>query len=133
LTGRHIAVADHGSVTQDPPDAPAAAGPIRLRRRHTPETEMVSTGVAAAITRMNPRTIERWVDDGKIPGGRAVDPDTGQPISGSWRWVDVVAAVAIALSLNRAHLIPKEWQHLIPAGRELIAASTKKRPKVTPR
>ncbi len=75
---------------------------------------MVTTSVAAAIVGVNIKTIERWVDDGKISGGRP-------PLAGSRRWVDARHAVMYAISAGRGHLIPDQWHYLMaladdPAG-----------------
>lgn len=75
---------------------------------------MVSTSTAAEVLGKDPRTVERWVDGGKLRGGRPTDPETGQPLIGSHRWVDVRHAVLIAVGAGRAHLIPEQWRHLIP-------------------
>lgn len=109
-------MADHVSTVQYPADIPATGTP-RIRRHPgdpTPQAEMVSTGVAAEITGLDARTMERWVDAGKLAGGRPRDPDTGEPISGSWRWVDALDAVAVAIGSGRTHLIPRQWRYLVP-------------------
>ncbi len=77
----------------------------------------MSTGEAAPILGRDPRTVERWVDAEKLRGGRPRDPITGQPISGSHRWVDARHVVALAVGANCAHLVPEKWRHLIPQQR----------------
>jgi len=74
---------------------------------------MISTGEAAAIIGKDSRTIERWVDSKKLRGGRARDPITSEPVSGSHRWVDARHAVALAVGADRTHLIPEKWRYLI--------------------
>lgn len=94
----------------DRPDAPAA---VTFDDIPTP-AQRVRVGTAAAIIGVDPRTVERWVDDGKLAGGRPKDPVTHEPIKGSWRWVDVRHAVALAVGSNLEHLVPAEWKYLIP-------------------
>jgi hypothetical protein len=101
-------VADQGLVDQQDDAAP--------RRDPLPE-EMVTTGEAAAVLSVDPRTVVRWLDGGTLAGGRRTDPDTDEPIAGSHRWVDVRHAVARAVREGRAHLIPARWQHLVAPAR----------------
>lgn len=77
--------------------------------------EMIPTGVAAEIIGRTPRTIERWVDAEVIRGGRPIDPVTREPVPLKHRWVDARHAVAIAVASGRGHLIPEQWQYLLPA------------------
>lgn len=97
--------------------AHAGAEALRERRRRAAaflpyienppkEHEMVTTAVAAAIVGVNVRTMERWVDDGKINGGRP-------PVKGSRRWVDARHAVMYAVSAGRGHLVSDQWRYLI--------------------
>lgn len=79
-----------------------------------PHECMVTTGHAADIVGVDARTIERWVDAGKLVGGRPRDPDTQKPVKGSHRWVDGRDAVRLAIGARRAHLIPTRWHYLIP-------------------
>lgn len=83
------------------------------------EAEMISTGEAAAIVGRDPRTIERWVDASppKLRGGRPRDPISGEPVSGSHRWVDARECVAYAVGSGRVHLVPEKWRYLIPGRR----------------
>ena len=87
--------------------------------------EMVSTSVAAAIVGVNIKTIERWVDDGKINGGR---PD----VPGSRRWVDARHAVMYAISAGRDHLIPAEWRYLVSLGGDQITSAALPGPRAAP-
>ncbi len=91
----------------------AEQGPTQQPPGNPSRGEMIPTGPAAEICGVDPRTMERWVDQGKINGGRPTDPVTRQPIKGSHRWVDVRHAVAIAEFSNRAHLVPPRWRHLL--------------------
>lgn len=91
----------------------AAAQPTAVAGDPAPE-EMVSTGEAARIIGKDPRTVERWVDAGKLRGGRPSDPETREPIAGSHRWVDVRHAVWLAAGSKRGHLVPPQWRHLLP-------------------
>lgn len=83
-----------------------AAGPV-------PAALRVGTGVAAGITGMNPRTVERYVDAGILRGGRPTSPVTQLPIPKSHRWVHVGDAVAMAVDRGRGDQVPAQWQHLI--------------------
>ncbi len=74
---------------------------------------MISTGEAAEIVGVDPRTMERWVDSGKIRGGRPRDPDTRLEVKGSHRWVDARHAVAYAVGAGKAHLVPERWRYLM--------------------
>lgn len=42
---------------------------------------------AAQALRLDPRTVARWVDSGKLRGGRPRGAD-GKPVPNSHRWVD---------------------------------------------
>lgn len=112
MTERHHAVADRGSTAEVPSSVAVVTGsPVP---GDPSEDQMIGTGEAAEIIGKDPRTVERWVDSGRIRGGRARDPITLEPIPGTWRWVDARQAVAIAVGAGRAHLIPEKWRHLIP-------------------
>ena len=76
----------------------------------------MGTGEAAELIGVDPRTIERWVDDEKIRGGRPRNPLTGEAVKGSHRWVDAEHAVLYAVGANRTHLIPPQWRRFIPDG-----------------
>lgn len=91
---------------------------------------MIGTGPASRILDVDPRTVERAVDAGILRGGRPSDPVTGLPIPRSHRWVDARHAVAMAVASGRAHLIPREWRHLI----DRTGRKPRKRPRqsVTP-
>jgi hypothetical protein len=97
---------------QDP--AAAGVGRAPILEGEPAEEEMIETGPAAEILGKSPRTVERWVDAGKLPGGRPTNPLTGEPIEGSHRWVDARHAVLIAVGAGRAHLVPEQWRYLIP-------------------
>jgi hypothetical protein len=74
----------------------------------------VGTGVAADITGVHARTIERYVDRQVIRGGRPISPVTQQPIPRSWRWVHAGDAVAMAVDRGLGDQVPAQWRHLIP-------------------
>ncbi len=76
--------------------------------------EMIGTGEAAALIGRTARQLVRWVDNGKIRGGRPIDPETGEPVENSHRWVDARHAVLYAIGSGRQHLIPEKYRHLIP-------------------
>ncbi len=80
-------------------------------------------GTAAKIIGKDLRTIERWIDQGVLAGGRP-------PVPGSHRWVDARHAVEIAIAAGRAHLIPEEWYFAVP-DRLRDRLPKRRRPKVT--
>ena len=105
-------MAERGSMTERP------AQPAETMAPEPPgdpsREEMVSTGIAATIVDKSPRTVERWVDNQWIRGGRPTDPSTGEPLRNARRWVDARHAVAIAVAGGKAHLVPEQWRYLIP-------------------
>jgi hypothetical protein len=74
----------------------------------------VGTGEAATIAGVHPRTIERYVDNGTLRGGRLIDPVTREEIPRSWRWVHIEDVVAMAFYRGLSDRIPAQWRHLIP-------------------
>jgi len=74
----------------------------------------MGTSAAAIIVGISEKTVERWVDLGKLTGGRPTDPRTGKAVPNSRRWVDARHAVAYAVGAGRGHLVPEQWRYLIP-------------------
>jgi hypothetical protein len=89
-----------------------------------PEALRVGTGEAATIIGMHSRTVERYVDNNVLRGGRPISPVTLTPIPRSHRWVHAGDVVAMAVDRGRGDQVPSHWQHLIPrqATREAVPA-----------
>ena len=74
---------------------------------------MIGTREAATILGVEPITVGRWYDDGRLRGGRPTDPETGQPAKNPHRWVDARHVVAYAVAMGRGHAVPERWQYLV--------------------
>lgn len=74
----------------------------------------VGVGEAAMIAGVHTRTIERYVDNRTLRGGRLIDPITREEIPRSHRWVHIEDVVAMAFDRGRSDQIPARWRHLIP-------------------
>ncbi len=96
------------------PVKPRVTESVPAPRGHPRAEHMLKVGEAAKIIGRDPQTIKRWVDSGKIVGGRPTDPLTHQPVPGAHRWVDGRHAILYAIGSGRRHLIPARFRHLIP-------------------
>jgi len=78
------------------------------------DSSVLTSGAFAAVCRVAPRTVQKWVDAGKIPGAYSL------PMSDDRR-IPLSSAVDFMIEYRMTFLIPPGWRNAVLVSRQAVA------------